>query len=86
MMQVNFGYGQDWPMWRCDASRSGSSDNRLAASLEPMWSLHHSQRQQAWDDPLNLDLMTYDRIFEPVIIKGMVIVPYNDESKVVPIV
>ncbi|MEC7677774.1 MAG: PQQ-binding-like beta-propeller repeat protein [Planctomycetota bacterium] len=83
MMQVNFGYGQDWPMWRCDASRSASSDNRLAASLEPMWSLHHSQRQQAWDDPLNLDLMTYDRIFEPVIIKGMVIVPYNDESKVV---
>ena len=74
---------QDWPMWRYDSFRSASSDNTLPPELVEKWSLSHQQRRQAWDDPLNLDLMTYDRVFEPVVINGRVIVPYNDESKVV---
>ena len=77
------GHSQDWPMWRYDSSRTASSENSLPESVELKWSIHHSTRRQAWDDPLNLDLMTYDRIFEPIVLNGIVVVPFNDESKVV---
>ena len=70
-------------MWRYDSSRTASSENSLPESVELKWSIHHSTRRQAWDDPLNLDLMTYDRIFEPIVLNGIVVVPFNDESKVV---
>lgn len=70
-------------MWRYDSARTAASDNSLPKSIQRKWSVHHSARQQAWDDPLNLDLMTYDRIFEPIVLSGIVVVPYNDESKVV---
>lgn len=74
---------QDWPMWRYDSARSASSENHLPRDLKLRWVLEKTPRQQAWDDPLNHDLMTYDRVFEPIVIDGFVIVPYNDESKVV---
>ena len=74
---------QDWPMWRYDSSRTASSDNGLAKDLQLRWVLNNQTRRQAWDDPLNMDLMTYDRVFEPIVIDGIVIVPFNEESKVV---
>ena len=76
-------FAQDWPMWRYDSSRSASSDNYLSEELQLRWVIENSPRKQAWDDPLNHDLMTYDRVFEPIVTNGLVIVPYNDESKVV---
>lgn len=71
----------DWPMWRSDAQRSAATTNKVADSLQPLWQREFSQRQPAWDDPLNLDLMSYDRIFEPIVLDGRMFVGFNDRDK-----
>ncbi|TWT84112.1 Serine/threonine-protein kinase AfsK [Planctomycetes bacterium CA13] len=72
---------EDWPMWRFDAERSAASPNEIAGDLVLLWEQHFPRRQQAWDDPLNLDLMTYDRIFEPIVSNGRVFIGFNDADK-----
>ncbi|MEO8269305.1 MAG: PQQ-binding-like beta-propeller repeat protein [Aureliella sp.] len=72
---------EDWPMWRSDAQRSAATTNKLADSLQPLWQREFSQREPAWDDPLNLDLMTYDRLFEPIVLDGRMFVGFNDRDK-----
>ncbi len=69
-------------MWRYDAQRSAAaSKNRLPESIQLSWKLDFGGRQQAWDDPLNHDLMTYDRIFEPIVMGGRLFVGFNDQCK-----
>ena len=71
-------------MWRYDAMRSAAaSKNRLPETIQPAWSVSFGSRTQAWDDPLNHDLMTYDRILEPIVMGGRMFVGFNDECKVV---
>lgn len=73
---------EDWPMWRYDAQRSAASANRLPdEELVPIWSRKFAARQQAWDDPLNLDLMTYDRVLEPIVAGGQLMIGFNDTDK-----
>ncbi|MBL8817076.1 MAG: PQQ-binding-like beta-propeller repeat protein [Planctomyces sp.] len=72
----------DWPMWRYDAARSASSSESLSDSLELRRTLTFGQRVPAWDDALNQDLMTYDRILEPVVVSGRLIVAFNDRDQV----
>lgn len=73
----------DWPMWRFDASRSAASPEALPDQLQLQWQRQFAPRVQAWDDPLNLDLMTYDRSFEPIVIDGRMFVGFNDRDKLV---
>lgn len=72
----------DWPMWRSDAERSGASTEQLPAELQLQWTRQFEPRVQAWDDPLNLDLMTYDRIFEPIVMNGRMFISFNDHDKI----
>lgn len=71
----------DWPMWRSDAQRTAATGNTVADSLSPLWQREFTPRVPAWDDPLNLDLMTYDRIFEPIVVDGRMFVGFNDQDK-----
>ncbi len=71
----------DWPMWRFDAQRSAASTNALPDELQLLWERQFDSREQAWDDPLNLDLMTYDRVFEPIVLGGRLFVGFNDRDK-----
>lgn len=71
----------DWPMWRHDAGRSAATKNALPDKLALSWQRTYSSRQQAWDDPLNLDLMSYDRTFEPIVLDGRMFVGFNDRDK-----
>ena len=71
----------DWPMWRCTAERSAATSESLPESLQVLWTRRYSPRQQTWDDPLNLDLMTYDRVFEPIVMDGRLFVGFNDRDK-----
>ncbi len=71
----------DWPMWRSDAQRSAATTNALADAISPLWQREFTPRVPAWDDPLNLDLMTYDRIFEPIVVDGRMFVGFNDQDK-----
>lgn len=76
-------WSDDWPMWRYDAERSAASTERLPEDLQLQWSLTLGPRKPAWDDALNLDLMTYDRVFEPVIKDGRLFLGFNDRDKLV---
>lgn len=77
------GDANDWPMWRFDAQRSAASPNHVGNDLNLLWQKDFRGRSQAWDDPLNLDLMTYDRVFEPIVMEGRLFVSFNDSDKVV---
>lgn len=72
---------EDWPMWRADATRSAATSNQLPDEFKFKWGRQFDDREQAWDDPLNLDLMTYDRVFEPIVYQGLVCIGFNDQDK-----
>ncbi|MFT5465917.1 MAG: outer membrane protein assembly factor BamB [Verrucomicrobiales bacterium] len=72
----------DWPMWRYDAEHRAASPEQLPDQLELQWTLKFSQREQVWDDPLNHDLMPYDRIFEPIVLGDRIFFTFNDSDKV----
>lgn len=77
-------YGQyfDWPMWRFDYNRSASTPEQLADSLFLQWEIQFSPRVPVWDDPLNQNLMQFDRIFEPIVTQNKIIIGFNDQDKV----
>ena len=72
-------------MWRYDAYRSAASPHELPAELRLSWVHQYTQREQVWDDPLNQDLMPYDRTFEPIILNDRMFFGFNDRDKVVAI-
>lgn len=76
---------ENWPMWRCDAQRSAASDNSLSDDLHLLWKRQFEPRLPAWDDPLNHDLMSYDRMFEPIVMDGRLFIGFNDRDKVLAI-
>jgi outer membrane protein assembly factor BamB len=76
--------GDDWPMWRYDAQRTAAAAaNGLPGQLQPIWTRQLPARQPVWDDPLNRDLMPYDRVFEPIVMDGRLLVGFNDTDKLV---
>ena len=74
---------EDWPMWRYDAEHRAASPEILPNELQHQWTLKLSPREQVWDDPLNHDLMPYDRVFEPIVLGDLMFVTFNDSDKVV---
>ena len=82
---LNTGTGQtyDWPMWRYDFNRSASTPEQLADKLYLQWQVNYSPRNPVWDDPLNRNLMQYDRLFEPVVAGNKLFIGFNDQDKVV---
>lgn len=74
---------KDWPMWRYDYKRSASTPEQLADQLYLQWYATYSPRIPVWDDPLNRDLMPYDRLFEPVVAGNKIFLGFNDHNKVV---
>lgn len=73
----------DWPMWRYDAGRSAASPDALPDKLHPIWKRQFAPRKMVWDDPLNQDLMPYDKVFEPVVAGSRMFLGFNDADKVV---
>ncbi len=76
-------YSADWPMWRNNAYRTGAGSDQLPDNLELQWQRSYSPRETVWDDPLNQDLMPYDRVFEPVVKDGNLYLGFNDTDKLV---
>ena len=67
----------DWPMWRYDAGRSAASPEQLPDDLHLLWVREYPKLEQTWDDPLNQDLMQFDRVYEPVVHDGILFVGSN---------
>ena len=74
---------RDWPQWRHDANHTANSPADLSTNLYLQWTRQYSQRVQVWDDPLNHDLMPYDKVFEPVVLGERMFIGFNDRDKVV---
>lgn len=73
----------DWPMWRYNHNRSASTPEQLAEQLNLQWQVKYSPRTPVWDDPLNRNLMKFDRVFEPVVADNKLFIGFNDQDKVV---
>ena len=73
----------DWPMWRYDFGRTASTPEQLADKLYLQWQVKYSARQPVWDDPLNQNLMQFDRIFEPIVADNKIFLGFNDQDKVI---
>ncbi len=73
----------DWPMWRHDHGRSASTPEQLADELHLQWRVKYAPRIPVWDDPLNQNLMQFDRIFEPIVADQKIFLGFNDQDKVI---
>jgi len=73
----------DWPIWRSDHGRSAASPEQLSDSLYLQWQVKYSPRIPVWDDPLNQNLMQFDRVFEPIVADNKIFLGFNDQDKVV---
>ena len=73
----------DWPMWRYNHERSASTPEQLGEKLYLQWQVQYSPRTPVWDDPLNQNLMQFDRIFEPIVVGNKMFLGFNDQDKVV---
>ena len=73
----------DWPMWRYDHGRSAATPEQLADDLHLQWRVKYSPRIPVWDDPLNQNLMQYDRLFEPIVADNKIFLGFNDQDKVI---
>ena len=80
-LTVTTARADDWPMWRYDAGRTAASGERLPARLHRVWTLRFSPRRPVWESPLNQDLMTYDRVIEPIVLDGRLFVGLNDRDQ-----
>ena len=70
-------------MWRFDHNRSASTPEQLADRLYLQWQVRYLPRVPVWDDPLNQDLMQFDRIFEPIVADSKMFIGFNDQDKVI---
>ena len=73
----------NWSVWRFDHGRSAASPEQLSDSLYLQWQVKYSPRIPVWDDPLNQNLMQFDRLFEPIVADNKIFLGFNDQDKVV---
>jgi outer membrane protein assembly factor BamB len=64
VMASNPLHAGDWPMWRCDANRSGATPHELPAKLYLQWTRDNQPLQPAWPDQ---EKMQFDIAREPIV-------------------
>ena len=67
----------DWPTWRYDANRSAESPEELPRELHLQWVRTYPKLSPVWENPLNQDLMQFDRSYEPVVMAGTLFIGSN---------
>ena len=75
--------GHDWPMWRYDANRSAASPQKLPDDLYLQWVREYPKLDQAWENPLNQDLMQFDKVYEPVVMGKTLFVGSSSSDRMV---
>ncbi|MHB8898866.1 MAG: outer membrane protein assembly factor BamB family protein [Thermoguttaceae bacterium] len=68
--------GEDWPMWRCDAARSGQTTQALPEPLHLLWTRQLPPMKPAFREPR----LQFDAGYEPVVLGSrlFVAVPADD--------
>jgi len=72
-------WAADWPMWRCDAGRTGATIEELPPALHLQWSVELPKLEPAWPDE---ERMGFDLAYEPVVMDGLVFVGSPAEDTV----
>ena len=73
--------GEDWPMWRYDPARSAASPADLPAELHLQWIREYPPLTPTWEDTVNRDRMTFDRVYEPVVAGSTMFVGSNRSDR-----
>jgi hypothetical protein len=63
----------DWPMWRYDAARGGSTPHDLPASMDLLWSRALVPARPAWPD--TQEKLQFDIVPQPIVLGSRLIVP-----------
>jgi outer membrane protein assembly factor BamB len=71
---------EDWPMWRCDATRTGAFQGRLPEKLRLQWVRRLPTPAPAW--PKEQYKLQFDRSYEPVVMGRQIFVPSMVSDKV----
>ncbi|MFC2116499.1 PQQ-binding-like beta-propeller repeat protein, partial [Bacteroidota bacterium] len=66
-----------------DYGRSASTPEQLSDNLFLQWQVKFPARIPVWDDPLNQNLMQFDRLFEPIVADDKIFLGFNDQDKVI---
>ncbi|NAS89238.1 hypothetical protein C4E24_05810 [ANME-1 cluster archaeon AG-394-G21] len=77
------GAASDWSTWRYDQNRSASSPEGLPTELHLQWVHQYTPRERVWNDPLNWDMMRYDKNFEPIVLGDTMFLGFSDSDKIV---
>lgn len=72
-------HADDWPTWRHDAQRSGTTTHALPADITLVWSRDLGKPDPAFDYHFRL---CADQANEPVAVNGIVFVPSNTTDSV----
>jgi hypothetical protein len=70
---------EDWPMWRCDAARSGASREDLPAELQLQWTVPLGAVTPAWPHEPRL---WFDASYEPVVAGDTLVVGSSIDGSV----
>ena len=62
---ASVGRAEDWPTWRCDPQRSGSTSEQLPETLHLQWVHRRPPLAPAWPDNPRL---RFDTIYQPVVL------------------
>ena len=72
----------DWPQWRYDSNRSDATPGALPAAMHLQWVRTYPALEPAWEDPVNQDRMTFDRVYEPVVVGSVLLFGSNRNDRV----
>ncbi len=72
-------FAADWPQWRADVSRSGSTDEQLSEALKPAWEWRLPAAQIAWPNEPRLH---FDASYHPVVAGQTVVVGSPNDGSV----
>jgi len=61
----------DWPMWRCDATRSAASEENLPENLGLLWTADLPALTPAWPNEPRLH---FDGVYEPILASGQLLI------------
>ncbi len=63
----------DWPMWRCDTSRTACSTEELAPELHLQWTLELPEPKSCW--PFTQYKLLFDLSYEPIVMGNTLYIP-----------
>jgi len=79
ILLVQFSHAADWPMWRCDASRSGTTSQSLSRDLSFNWSRDLGPNHVAWSEDERLQ---FDASYQPIVAGQTMFVPSSKDDSI----